>query len=152
MIKMLCLEFQKPDETNETNTRCFDGTREALWQQGGSLTAHENITKARALCISNEDGCAANNVSDIKQAADKIEVGMKAAFMLTGAKNNCHKALKDYFENSYTMGRDNYPNNNTMLLSMLNNFHSNDGKLKCLIVPRDEDDGMSFLQEGGGQG
>ena len=51
------------------------------------------------------------------------------------------------------MGRDDYPNNNTKLLSMLNNFPSNDGKLKSPIVPRDEADGMSFLQEGaGGEG
>ena len=149
MIKLLCLEFQKPDKTNETYVQCLDGMWEALPQQGGSLWAHEGLTKARALCIANKDGHATANISDIKQAVDKIEVGLKAAFMLSGA-NNHHKALKDCLENSYTMGRDDYPNNTTKLLSMLNNFHSNDGKLKCPIVPWDEDYVISFLLEGAG--
>eukprot|EP00804_Cyclotella_cryptica_P011280 CCRYP_007764-RB/>CCRYP_007764-RB protein AED:0.31 eAED:0.33 QI:0/0/0/1/1/1/2/0/430 len=76
---------------------------------------------------------------------------MKAAFMLSRANSRRHKKLKRHLEDSFGMGRNEYPANTTALLSMMNNFRGGD---EVRVVPRhavgsDElDDGLNFMQQG----
>ena len=44
---------------------------------------------------------------------------MKAMFMLAGANTARHQDLRTHLENSYTIGRNEYPANTTELLSMM---------------------------------
>ena len=77
---------------------------------------------------------------------------MKAMFMLAGANIARHQDLRTHLENSYTIGRNEYPANTTELLSMMNNWKSKDhgrGHYNYIQTRLTEDDGLNFVQEGG---
>lgn len=151
LVKSMALFFQQKEETNETYKENFEGMWDAIVQQGGSITSHPGLIAARALEIANENGRAAPNPADTATATANIEEETKACFMLSGAHNLRHKALKDYLENAYTLGDNKYPINTTELLSMMNNFRGADGKAKARTPAASndgDDDGLNFCQEG----
>ncbi len=76
---------------------------------------------------------------------------MKTRFMFGRAHIFWHKALKEYLENSFTVGDKKYPSNTAALLSMLNNFWTSDVQLYWTANQntQGEDDGLNFAQDGG---
>lgn len=55
-------------------------------------------------------------------AEQAVESEMKAMFMLAGANKARHDDLRTQFQNSFTVGRNEYQTSKTELLSMMNNW------------------------------
>jgi hypothetical protein len=85
-----------------------------------------------------------------QQAEQDVENEMKAMLMLAGANKAKHENLRMHLQNSYTMGRNEYPGNMTELLSMTNNWMAkpSQGHYDYAQVKAAEDDGLNFMQEG----
>ena len=87
---------------------------------------------------------------DTALATTNVRDETKACFMLSGAHNLQHKALKDHLENTFTIGDNKYPLNTTNLLSMMNNCWVSDGKPRARppTINDNNNNGLNFLQEG----
>ena len=146
-IKLLVTEYQKSNESNESYLERFHGMWEALRQQGGSLTNHPGLVRDRAQNIAGIGNHVTQAHTDEAQA--QVDEEMKAAFMLSGANLERHKRLKRHLEDSFTMGRNEYPTNTTALLSMMNNFRGTEGRAATQRAPDGYDeDGLNFMQGG----
>ena len=113
-IKLLVTEYQKVNESNESYFERFHGMWEALIQQGGSLTHHPGLVQDRAQGIVGHGNAVLQRHIDEPQS--QVYEEMKAAFMLSGANLDRHRKLKRHLEDSFTMGRNEYPPNTTALL------------------------------------
>ncbi len=148
LIKFMLGEYQKELETNEGWMERFHGMWEAVKQHGGSIWSHQSLIRDRA-----QDIAGAGNVptqDQIRQAEEAVEHEMKAMFMLAGANKGRHSKLRTHLENSYTVGRNEYPANTTELLSMMNNWKtdSEQKQYSHAQVRYEDDDGLTFAQEG----
>ncbi len=123
---------------------------EAVKQHGGSIWSHPSLVQDRAQAIA-----GAGNVptaAQTRQAEEAVENEMKAMFMLAGANKTRHEDLRTHLQNSYTVGRNEYPSNTTELLSMMNNWkanrsaqgHHNYAQARASA----EEDGLNFAQQG----
>lgn len=72
--------------------------------------------------------------------------------MLGGANNDRFKEMKNWLENQYVMGSDQYPDTEEGLLGMMNNFRMTFAAGGNLGMKRQarlgEEDGVAFVQEG----
>jgi hypothetical protein len=146
-IKLLITEYQKTNESNKSYFERFHGMWEALRQQGGSLTNHTGLVCDQAQVIAGIGMAVTQAQIDDAQAHEDEE--MKAAFMLSGVNLERHKKLKRHLEDSFIMGRNEYPTSTTALLSMMNNFRGVDGR-NTIARPAEnyKEDGLNFIQEG----
>ena len=106
----------------------FQGMWDAITQQGGSVTNHPGLIEARALKIAAMNERNTPNGGDTTLATTNVQDETKACFMLSGAHNLRHKALKDHLENAFTLEDNKYSLNTTDLLSMMNIFRVSNGK------------------------
>ena len=149
LIKFMLGEWQKESETNEEWLERFHGMWEAIKQHGGSLWSHPSLIQERSETIA-----GAGNVptaGQVRQAEQAVESEMKAMFMLAGANRVKHEDLRTHLQNSYTVGRNEYPSNTTELLSMMNNWkatRSGQAHHNYAQVRAADDDGLNFVQEG----
>ena len=154
LIKILVNLVQKPDQSNERYKETFEGLWDALVQQGGDISHHPGLIATEALTIAAENGRNAPNADDTAEATDRISNKIKACFMLSGADDERHGDLKKSCENAFTMGRDEFPENTTQLLSKLNNWRPIGGgqRPQQRNNPRPQpnvpdEDGLNFMQQ-----
>jgi hypothetical protein len=146
LIKML-VNLTQENMSNERYKEVFEGLWEAHIQQGGNLGHQPGLIEAEAQLIAGAG--AMPNANDIAQATTIVENKLKACFMLSGADNSRHKELKQACENTYTMGRDEFPSNTTDLLSKMNTYRALQPRMKAVRHDQAvaDEDGLNFAQE-----
>jgi len=92
--------------------------------QGGDIANQPGLTEAEAEVVADKRnrGPVDHPHPDDLSMAKRISEKVKAAIMLSGVDLNHHKRLKEHCEDSFIMGRDEFPNITTELLMMVNNF------------------------------
>jgi hypothetical protein len=123
--------FRQGHMTNEKYKETFDALWETHKQQGGNIAHHPGLIASvaeRLADAANRPAADRPHPDDTAMAKAYVEERMKACFMLLGAQKSRHNDLKLYLENSFTMGRDEFPLNTTELLSLLNNFRPDESK------------------------
>ena len=157
-IKKLLLFYQKNGMSNEDYYEQFLALWDIVVQFGGSINNHTTLIDTRAAEIAilnnhlNANGAGDPNGNDMASATTEVDETMKACYMLSGANNVKFSALKDWLENQYTMGSNQYPGTCEKLLGMMDNFRA---PLSAQPTYRGsqpgrtgEDDGLVFVQEG----
>ena len=97
----------------------------------------------------NRDVDAQTHPDNMATTKHHLSERVKLAIMLNRADLSRHKHLKDHCEDSYTMGRGEYPANTIKLLAMMKNFWQQ-VTTRCvdkLRVCRRGEDGLNFAQE-----
>jgi hypothetical protein len=86
----------------------------------------------------------------VSRAKQDVESEMKAMIMLAGTNKAKPEDLRTHLQNSYNVGRNEYPGNTTELLSMMNNWKPKpaQGHYNYAQVKAGEDDGLNIAQEG----
>jgi len=154
-VKALATFFQGNRQSNEDYKEKFDAHWSVVEQLGGNLVNHTEFIDERAAEIAQEamarDATRTDaNPTDAEMecARNEIAAEVKAAFMLSGASNSRYKELKDYLENQYVTGSDNYPRSVEGVLALMNNFRVSEPR-RGGYRTGGEDDGLAFVQEGG---
>ena len=148
-VKKLTMFYQRPGMSNEEYKRQFDALWDMVIQFGGSVTNHPGLIKAEAEDLATKNGRANPSKDDREAATAEVENRMKACYMLGGASNDRFRSLKNHLENQYTMGVDQYPEDEEKLLGMMNNFRVGPSTAGGQYVQHaGDDDGLAFVQEG----
>ena len=115
VIKLFVMFYQGKSMINEDYKERFEALCDTVEQFGGSLRHHPDLINVEAAATAVENnrvnayGYGDPNDDDMATATSYVTNKIKACFMLSGADNGRHQALKDYCENSYTMNEDKYP-------------------------------------------
>ena len=162
-IKRLLLFFQHKDMSNEDYYEQFLALWDIVIQFGGSVNNHTTLIDARAAEIAlinnriDANGDGDPNGNDQAAALTEVDEKMKACYMLSGANNIKFASLKDWLENQYTMGINQYPNNCESLLGMMDNFRATNYPPPSYRGDRDsrqqvsrsgDEDGLAYIQDG----
>lgn len=153
LIKELALLVQYVNESNKAYKERLEGILDAIQEQGASLSSHPGLlTPIVAEIVTMNGSTDAQTEDEYCTGRDRLNNIMKTRFMLGGAHNSRHKALKEYLENAFTLGDNKYPNNTAKLLTMLNNFRtSSDVQVYCPANQNThiDKDGLNFAKDGG---
>ena len=155
-IKRLLLFYQKNGVSNEEYYEGFTALWDVVVQFGGSINNHTDLIATRAAEIAvlnnrlDNDGAGNPNGNDTAAAMTEVDDSMKAMYMLSGANNDRFSGLKNWLENQYTMGSNQYPTNCEQLLGIMDNFRGPASlpMYKAQIGRNGDDDGLAYIQGG----
>ena len=123
-----------------------------MWKQPGLITARAVELAVENNRLAGADGIPEPNDDDVVEAEEWVRARYKAAMMLSGADNKRYKSLKNYLENRFAINKsDEYPVDTSRLLGQMKNYRA-EGTWNGRVVPKvesDDEDGPSFLQQGG---